>query len=59
MVGSSRISRGTLVLIYTWILELGSAQTPAYSETVDENGVRTIVEYSVNDDGKKVKVRRL
>ena len=24
----------------------------------DENGIRTIVEYTVNEDGKKVKVRR-
>ena len=24
---------------------------------VDENGVRTTVEYTVNDEGKKVKVR--
>ena len=28
-------------------------------ETVDENGIRTVVEYSVNDAGKKVKVRRV
>ena len=25
-------------------------------DSVDENGVRTVVEYVVNDDGKKVKV---
>jgi hypothetical protein len=24
----------------------------------DENGIRTIVEYTVNEEGKKVKVRR-
>jgi hypothetical protein len=25
---------------------------------VDENGIRTIIEYAVNEEGKKVKVRR-
>ena len=29
---------------------------PKIEETVDENGVRTIVEYTINDEGKKVKV---
>lgn len=28
-------------------------------EFVDENGIRTTVEYTLNDDGKKVKVRIL
>jgi hypothetical protein len=28
-------------------------------DTTDENGVRTTVEYVLNDDGKKVKVRTL
>ncbi|KAF8579655.1 translation initiation factor eIF3g [Ramaria rubella] len=28
------------------------------SDTVDENGIRTIVEYTINDEGKKVKVTR-
>jgi translation initiation factor 3 subunit G len=32
---------------------------PAYLEDfVDENGIRTTIEYTVNDDGKKVKVGR-
>ena len=26
-------------------------------EFVDENGIRTVIEYTVNDEGKKVKVR--
>jgi len=30
---------------------------PKPVETVDENGVRTVVEYYINDQGKKVKVR--
>ncbi|GJJ10545.1 hypothetical protein Clacol_004772 [Clathrus columnatus] len=38
-------------------------QTPSripgiISDTVDENGIRTIVEYTVDDEGKKVKVTR-
>ncbi|KAF8601873.1 translation initiation factor 3, RNA-binding subunit [Ceratobasidium sp. AG-I] len=28
------------------------------SDTVDENGIRTIIEYSVNDDGKRIKTTR-
>lgn len=24
---------------------------------VDENGIRTVIEYTINDEGKKVKVR--
>jgi hypothetical protein len=32
---------------------------PETEESVDENGVTTIIEYSVNDEGKKVKVRGL
>lgn len=27
------------------------------SDTIDANGVRTIIEYTTNDNGKKVKVR--
>ena len=30
-----------------------------HEETVDENGIITVVEFSVNDEGKKVKVRCL
>jgi hypothetical protein len=26
---------------------------------IDDNGIRTTVEYTVNEEGKKVKVRRL
>ncbi|KAL5476884.1 TIF35 [Sanghuangporus weigelae] len=31
---------------------------PKPEETVDENGVITVVEYSVNDDGKKIKITK-
>lgn len=34
-------------------------EMPKGEDYVDENGIRTTVEYSVNEDGKKVKVRRL
>jgi hypothetical protein len=31
---------------------------PAKTETVGADGIITVVEYKLNDDGKKVKVRR-
>ncbi|KAG8720390.1 translation initiation factor eIF3 subunit g [Ceratobasidium sp. 395] len=31
---------------------------PQNSDTVDENGIRTIIEYSTNDDGKRIKTTR-
>ncbi len=35
-----------------------STETPQkISDSIDENGVRTVVEYVLNDEGKKVKVR--
>ena len=30
---------------------------PKIEETIDENGIRTIVEYTTNEDGKRVKAR--
>jgi hypothetical protein len=36
---------------------LDQPETEQRQETVDANGIRTIVEYISNDDGKKVKVR--
>ncbi|TDL24567.1 translation initiation factor 3 RNA-binding subunit [Rickenella mellea] len=38
--------------------ELEQPRLPKIEETVDENGVRTTIEYTVNDEGKKVKVTR-
>ena len=32
-------------------------EQPKVEDFVDENGVRTTIEYSINDEGKKVKVR--
>ena len=32
------------------------AEQPKNEEFVDENGIRTIIEYALNDEGKKVKV---
>lgn len=32
-------------------------EQPKGEDYVDENGIRTTVEYTVNDEGKKVKVR--
>jgi translation initiation factor 3 subunit G len=29
---------------------------PKIEDSVDENGIRTIIEYTLNDEGKKVKV---
>ncbi|CAE6471749.1 unnamed protein product [Rhizoctonia solani] len=31
---------------------------PQNSDTVDENGIRTIIEYSTNDEGKRIKTTR-
>jgi hypothetical protein len=36
---------------------LDQPETEQRQETVDANGIRTIVEFISNDDGKKVKVR--
>ena len=34
----------------------GAEQPPKIEDFVDENGIRTIIEYSINEEGKKVKV---
>ncbi|KAB5589484.1 Eukaryotic translation initiation factor 3 subunit G [Ceratobasidium theobromae] len=31
---------------------------PQNSDTIDENGIRTIIEYSINDEGKRIKTTR-
>ncbi|CCL99786.1 uncharacterized protein FIBRA_01808 [Fibroporia radiculosa] len=33
-------------------------QPPKIEDTIDENGIRTTVEYTVNDEGKKVKITK-
>ena len=40
----------------TMVTEVYYAETPKVEDYVDENGVRTTVEYIINDEGKKVKV---
>ncbi|EPS93472.1 hypothetical protein FOMPIDRAFT_1039080 [Fomitopsis schrenkii] len=43
----------------SWADDVDELEQPTKSEDyVDENGVRTTVEYVVNDDGKKVKITR-
>ncbi|KAH7320447.1 translation initiation factor eIF3g [Rhizoctonia solani] len=34
------------------------ADVPQNSDTVDENGIRTIIEYSTNEEGKRIKTTR-
>lgn len=53
--------RYPLIRSYTLSYHISSEQIPPkapgiISDTVDENGIRTIVEYTINDEGKKVKV---
>jgi len=36
--------------------ELGWHSTLKNEESVDENGIRTTIEYTLNDEGKNVKV---
>ncbi|KAG0653961.1 translation initiation factor eIF3 subunit g [Rhodotorula mucilaginosa] len=42
----------------SWADETAEAEFPPRTETTDANGVTTIVEYRLNDDGKRVKVTR-
>ncbi|KAK7046751.1 eukaryotic translation initiation factor 3 subunit G [Favolaschia claudopus] len=46
----------------SWADELDEAEKPKADERnedfVDENGIRTTIEYTVNEDGKKVKITR-
>ncbi|ELU35735.1 eIF3g domain-containing protein [Rhizoctonia solani AG-1 IA] len=37
----------------------GKCDLPQNSDTVDENGIRTIIEYSTNEEGKRIKVRSI
>jgi len=36
--------------------DLHAIELPKNEEFVDENGIRTTIEYTLNEDGKKVKV---
>ena len=38
-------------------VEVEELEQPKVEDYVDENGIRITVEYTVNDEGKKVKVR--
>ncbi|GAA5887292.1 hypothetical protein JCM3774_000489 [Rhodotorula dairenensis] len=42
----------------SWADETAEAEFPPRTESTDANGVTTIVEYRLNDDGKRVKVTR-
>lgn len=43
----------------SWADDVDEAEhVPKNEDFVDENGIRTTIEYTVNEDGKKVKVRR-
>ncbi|GJE86710.1 translation initiation factor 3, RNA-binding subunit [Phanerochaete sordida] len=42
----------------SWADEIDELEQPKGEDYVDENGIRTTVEYTVNDEGKKVKITR-
>ncbi|KAI0635017.1 translation initiation factor 3 RNA-binding subunit [Trametes polyzona] len=42
----------------SWADDVDELETPKGEDYVDENGIRTTVEYSINDEGKKVKITR-
>ncbi|KZP11426.1 translation initiation factor 3, RNA-binding subunit [Athelia psychrophila] len=42
----------------SWADDVDEQELPKTEDTVDENGVRTVVEYAINDDGKRVKITR-
>ncbi|KAJ7886696.1 eukaryotic translation initiation factor 3 subunit G-domain-containing protein [Mycena leptocephala] len=42
----------------SWADELDEAEHPKNEDYVDENGIRTTVEYTINENGKKVKITR-
>lgn len=61
-----RGSRATALQSSAWAAERCSrvltirlipAEFPARTESTDANGITTVVEYKMNDEGKKVKVR--
>ncbi|KAI0776387.1 translation initiation factor 3 RNA-binding subunit [Irpex lacteus] len=42
----------------SWADDVDELEQPKGEDYVDENGIRTTVEYTVNDEGKKVKITR-
>lgn len=52
-VGISRL----FMFLSMFLTLLGLSEQPKVEDYVDENGIRTTVEYIINDEGKKVKVR--
>ncbi|KAH9918722.1 translation initiation factor 3, RNA-binding subunit [Epithele typhae] len=42
----------------SWADDVDELEQPKVEDFVDENGVRTTIEYVINDEGKKVKVTR-
>ncbi|CAA7268650.1 unnamed protein product [Cyclocybe aegerita] len=42
----------------SWADDVDELELPKNEEFVDENGVRTTIEYTLNDEGKKVKITR-
>jgi len=42
----------------SWADDVDELELPKNEEFVDENGIRTTIEYTLNDEGKKVKITR-
>ncbi|KAF8960426.1 translation initiation factor 3, RNA-binding subunit [Flammula alnicola] len=42
----------------SWADDVDELELPKNEEFVDENGIRTTIEYAINEDGKKVKITR-
>jgi len=42
----------------SWADDVDELDQPKVEDSVDENGIRTTVEYALNDEGKKVKITR-
>ncbi|GLB38919.1 putative RNA-binding component of the eukaryotic translation initiation factor 3 (eIF-3) complex, which is involved in protein synthesis of a specialized repertoire of mRNAs and, together with other initiation factors, stimulates binding of mRNA and methionyl-tRNAi to the 40S ribosome [Lyophyllum shimeji] len=42
----------------SWADDVDELEHPKNEDFIDENGIRTVVEYTVNDEGKKVKITR-
>ncbi|TFY51385.1 hypothetical protein EVG20_g11024 [Dentipellis fragilis] len=42
----------------SWADDVDELEQPKTEDFVDENGIRTTIEYAVNEDGKKVKITR-
>jgi len=42
----------------SWADDIEDFDTPHIEETVDADGIRTIVEYTTNEEGKKIKITR-